>query len=203
MRDGWRRTPNRRLCRRAARAGSARSCVSSHRDGQVRVALSWVLSHSASAASSFWTMWRWPLWLPSPLSFFVSLMRVGFDSVDDESGRARSAPDEAGAARISDRCPLWDGHPWRLVVSDGPSPRTARTHFVLNATEKSSRQSRESAVTAGYEALAHALDAIYVCPREHQALTGHWRGPGCDGQRTLLTASAGRATADSYGAVEK
>ena len=31
---------------------------------------------------------------------------------------------------ISDR--FWEGDPWQLVVTDSPSPRAGRTHFVLS-----------------------------------------------------------------------
>ncbi|WP_409191717.1 DUF6894 family protein [Bradyrhizobium sp. RDM4] len=53
---------------------------------------------------------------------------------------------------------FWHGEPWQLLVSDSPSPTAARAYFVLNFSMVPSSQSRESAITAGYQALAHVLD---------------------------------------------
>lgn len=56
---------------------------------------------------------------------------------------------------------FWDGHPWRLVVTDGPSPTAGRTYFVLNfSTTTPPAELNERAVTARYEALAHVLATI-------------------------------------------
>ena len=50
------------------------------------------------------------------------------------------------------------GPPWRLVVTDGPSPTAGRTYFVLNFSATTPlAEPRERAVTAGYEALAQVV----------------------------------------------
>ena len=54
---------------------------------------------------------------------------------------------------------FWHAEPWLLLVSDSPSPTAARASFVLNFSMVPSSQSPESAITGGYQALAHVLDA--------------------------------------------
>lgn len=62
---------------------------------------------------------------------------------------------------------FWDGHPWRLVVTDGPSPTAGRTYFVLNfSTTTPPAETKERAVNAGYEALAQVLATIPPSPEK-------------------------------------
>ena len=84
------------------------------------------------------------------------LDETGEELADIEAARKEAVQLIAGVLRGGVLPGFWDGAPWRLVVTDNPTPTAGRTYFVVSFSAMPP-QERERAITSGYEKLTHAL----------------------------------------------